>query len=51
MRTQQLSITFPKKKTQYKEELMRMKNEENLNVSSFMVSLLERELGYGLPHK
>jgi len=49
MRTQQLSITFPKKKTQYKQELMRMKNEENLNVSSYLVSLLEKDRGWISP--
>ncbi|MEK9912458.1 MAG: hypothetical protein VW580_00925 [Flavobacteriaceae bacterium] len=48
MRTQQITITFPRKKTELKEELMKMKNEENLNISSFMVSLLEKELGYVL---
>ena len=49
MRTQQLSITFPKKKPQYKQELMRMKNEENLNVSSYLVSLLEKDMGWISP--
>ena len=48
MRTQQITITFPKKKTELKEELMKMKNEENLNISSFVVSLVEKELGFVL---
>ena len=48
MRTQQITITFPKKKSGLKNELMKMKNEENLNVSSFVVSLVEKELGYEL---
>tara|TARA_Y100000004_G_scaffold187148_1_gene239571 strand:- start:136 stop:291 length:156 start_codon:yes stop_codon:yes gene_type:complete len=51
MRTQQLTITFPKTKTNLKNELMRLKKQDNLNVSSFMVSLLERELGYELPRR
>ena len=51
MRTQQLTITFPKKKQGLKNELMRLKVEDNLNVSSYMVSLLERELGYGVPQR
>ena len=46
MRTQQITITFPKKKSGLKNELMKMKDEENLNVSSFVVSLVEKELGY-----
>ena len=41
MRTQQLSITFPRKKQVLKEELLRMKEEENLNLSSYMVKLIE----------
>jgi len=51
MRTQQLTITFPKQKQSLKNELMRLKEEDNLNVSSFMVSLLERELGFSVPRK
>lgn len=46
MRTQQITITFPKNKSGLRKELMKMKNEENLNVSSFVVSLVEKELGY-----
>jgi hypothetical protein len=46
MRTQQLSITFPKKKEMLKQELMRMKEEDNLNVSSYLVSLLEKDIGW-----
>jgi len=32
-RTPQLTLTFPKKDKKYKEELFRMKEEEDLNVS------------------
>lgn len=46
MRTQQITITFPKKKLNLKNELMRLKQEDNLNVSSYVVSLVEKELGY-----
>ncbi len=45
MRTQQLSITFPRKKQVLKEELLRMKEEENLNLSSYMVKLIENDIG------
>ena len=45
MRTEQLTITFPKKKQSIKTELLRLKEEDNLNVSSYVVSLVERELG------
>jgi len=50
MRTEQLSITFPKNKTQYKDELIRQRDEENLNISGFMLSCIEKEIGY-LPPK
>jgi hypothetical protein len=46
MRTQQLSITFPQKKQVLKEELLRMKEEENLNLSSYMVKLIENDIGF-----
>jgi len=51
MRTQQLSITFPKKKLQLKEELLRMKQEESLNLSSYMVKLIENDIGFLVPRK
>lgn len=51
MRTQQVSITFPKRKLLLKQELMRMKEEDNINVSSFLVSLLEREIGFLVSQK
>ena len=46
MKNEQLTITFPKKKKQFKQELMKMKTEENLNISSFVVALIEKELGW-----
>jgi hypothetical protein len=45
MRTQQISITFPKKDIKFKEELMRMKEEESTNVSNFILSCIKKELG------
>jgi hypothetical protein len=51
MRTQQLSITFPQKKQVLKEELLRMKEEENLNLSSYMVKLIENDIGFLLSQK
>jgi len=51
MRTQQLSITFPKKKLKLKEELLRMKQEESLNLSSYMVKLIENDIGFIVSRK
>ena len=51
MRTQQLTITFPKTKAGLKNELLRLKEEDNLNVSSYVVSLVERELGFSVPSR
>jgi hypothetical protein len=51
MRTQQLSITFPRKKQVRKEELLRMKEEENLNLSSYMVKLIENDIGFLVSQK
>jgi len=51
MRTQQLSITFPRRKTQLKEELLRMKEEDNINLSSYMVKLIENDTGFIVQHK
>jgi len=45
MRTQQLTITFPKKDIKVKEELMRLKEEDSLNVSSYILSCVKKELG------
>ena len=46
MRAQQLTITFPKNKVQYKNELMRMKFEEQTNISAYVLDCIEKELGY-----
>mgnify|MGYP001368200760 CR=1 FL=1 len=46
MRTEQLSITFPKNKTHYKKELLRMRNEEQTNISAYLLNLIEKDLGY-----
>jgi len=46
MRTEQLSITFPKKKLQYKMELLRQREEENINISGFILACVEKEIGY-----
>ena len=51
MRTQQLSITFPQKKQDLKAELLRMKEEENLNLSSYMVKLIENDIGFYVSQK
>jgi hypothetical protein len=51
MRTQQLSITFPQKKQVLKAELLRMKEEENLNLSSYMVKLIENDIGFSVSQK
>ena len=44
-RTTQLTLTFPKRDQKYKEELIRMKEEEDLNVSAYIISCLKKELG------
>ena len=45
MKNQQITITFPKKDICYKEELHRMKKDDNINVSAFIVSAIKGELG------
>jgi len=45
MKNQQITITFPKKDIRYKEELQRMKKEESVNISAFIVSAIKGELG------
>jgi len=44
--TPQLTLTFPKKDKKYKDELIRMKAEQDLNVSAFIISCLKKEIGY-----
>ena len=46
MKAQQLTITFPKHKVQYRTELMRMKTEEQTNISAYVLDCIEKELGY-----
>ena len=45
-RTSQITVTFPEKKAVFKNELDRLKIVDNLNVSSYVVSLIENDLGY-----
>lgn len=45
-RTPQLTLTFPKKDQRFKEELIRMKEEEDLNVSAYILSCIKKEMGY-----
>lgn len=45
MRSQQLTITFPKKDIKYKEQLLKLKEEDSLNISSFILQCVKREIG------
>jgi|TARA_B100000073_G_C23554043_1_gene501306 hypothetical protein len=45
MKTQQLTITFPRKDVKYKEELLKLKEEDSLNISSFILQCVKREIG------
>ena len=42
----QLTLTFPETDRKYKNELIRMKKEESLNVSNFILSCVKKEIGY-----
>ena len=46
MKKAQLTLSFPEKETGIKKELMRMKQEENINLSSFILSCVKKEIGY-----
>lgn len=47
MKTQsKLTLSFPKKDLNLKEELIRMKLEDDINVSSFILSCVKKEIGY-----
>ena len=46
MRTPQTSITYPKNKVWIKHELKKRVEEDCLNESAFIISLLEREFGF-----
>lgn len=45
MKNQQITITFPKRDARYREELLRMKEADSINISAFIVSLIKGELG------
>lgn len=45
MKTEQVTVTFPQHKLNLKRELERQKKQECLNVSAFIVSCVEKELG------
>tara|TARA_Y100001963_G_C6718016_1_gene417725 strand:+ start:446 stop:589 length:144 start_codon:yes stop_codon:yes gene_type:complete len=45
MKKAQLTMTFPEKDQKYKNELVRMKNEESLNVSNFVLNCIKKEIG------
>ena len=44
MKTAQYTVTFPRNKLHVKEELVRMKKEESLNISAFILYCVEKEL-------
>jgi len=46
MKTQQLTITFPKKDEKYKNELLKMKKEDSINISSYVLGCVKKEIGY-----
>ena len=45
MRTDQITITIPKRKKGLKEELRRMKEEDAVNISALFVKSIEEKLG------
>ncbi len=45
MKQEKLTISFPKKHIRLKEELLRMKNEEDVNISSYVLSCIKKEIG------
>ncbi len=46
MKKAQLTLSFPQKEIKIKNELMRMKQEESVNLSSFILSCVKKEIGY-----
>lgn len=46
MRTEQITITIPKRKKGLKEELRRMKEEDAVNISALFVQSVEEKLGH-----
>ena len=41
----QLTVTFPKKKAQLRDDLLQMKEEDSLSLSAFIVSCIEDRMG------
>ena len=46
MKTEQLTFTIPRNKKGLKEELIRMKEEDAVNISALCVRSLEEKLGH-----
>ena len=44
MRTDQITITVPKSKKGLREKLQRMKEEDSINISAFIVNAIEEKL-------
>ena len=44
----QLTLSFPETDIKYKKELLRMKREESVNVSNFILSCVKKEIGYNI---
>ena len=44
-KTQQLTVTFPKKKAQLRDDLLQMKEEDSLSLSAYVVSCIEDRMG------
>ena len=44
MRTDQITITVPKTKKGLREKLQRMKEEDSINISAFIVNAIEEKL-------
>ena len=42
----QLTLSFPEMDIKYKNELLRMKEEEAVNVSNFILSCVKKEIGF-----
>ncbi len=45
MKTPQTTFTYPKNKVGVQKELKRMKEEEQVNLSAFILNCIEKELG------
>ena len=51
MRTPQVTVTFDKRKKHIKNELLRMKKEDNINISAYVTDLIEKDIGVYYPHR